>query len=145
MIPALTILCGMSGFAQGDAPLTLGEFLVYVSNSSNNLYISVDASGTVGGSRCDWYPVTHAYDHRDTTWLSLALEQLDRSGCPGYTGDQYFAYGAYTVTIENNSIVMTTAMPTIKMDLVTREPATAALIFTFGTTTPMGNSTRIPP
>ena len=92
--------------AQNPGPLTVGEFLVYVYNSSNNLYISADASGAVGGTRCNWYSITHDYDHRSNTWLRLVLDQLDRGGCPPGTGASYFAYGAYTVTIEGNSIAM---------------------------------------
>jgi hypothetical protein len=93
--------------AQTQSPLTLGEFLVYVENPSDSLYITADASGAVGGNWCDWYPITHDYDHRSITYASLRLMHLNRSNhCPGYTGTGYFAYGAYVVTIEGHSIVM---------------------------------------
>ncbi len=94
------------GLAQ-RTPLTLGELGVEVKNSSTALSITANASGNVGGTRCDYYVITHNYDSRSTsTSGSWWLQHLDRNGCPPGTGSSYFAYGAYTITIQNHSAIM---------------------------------------
>jgi hypothetical protein len=89
----------------GMQPTFLGELNVSLPPPYDTLHVTVyvAASGNVGGSRCDWYPWTDDFDTRSkstgTQWY-----HIDRSACPGGTGDNYIAYGNYSITMEGNSI-----------------------------------------
>jgi hypothetical protein len=89
-------------FADGGGSTVLGELRIDIRPVITKT-ITVEAVGTVWGSKDLGYPVTHAYDYYQTTGYGNTWQFVDDAG---QSDNLIIGYGEYAITIDGNAFIV---------------------------------------